>query len=618
MKTAEIDAVAGILPALADPAREIPEVKLRIVLAAAAAIAWPATGAWAQTREEIERAPVNPSPPPAGQSLSVGGGVERAPCPLAGDEFKALTVKLDKVEFGDLKGVSPDLIRPAYARYLGQTVPLSTVCEIRDEAATLLRKDGYLAAVQVPPQKIENGTVKFDVLFAKLVDFQVRGNAGKAEGLISGYLAQISKQAVFNIVDAERYLLLARDIPGYDVRLTLRPAGTVPGEVIGEVQVVYTPVEAEINLQDYGSRDVGRFGGLAQVHYNGLFGVGDRLTVGGFSTADFKEQQVLRLGEEVRVGRNGLTLIGGFTYAWTHPSLGPTIDLRSRTLVGSIEARYPLVRRQSRNLYLSGGFELINQKSRFGGILITEDKIRVLSARLDFDSFDPQSVVSTSGYSVSEPKWRIGGSLELRQGIGIFGASPDCGPQLVRCSIVQRTRTDGDPTAFVARASGFGEYRPIPKLAFSLAPRAQYAPHALLSYEEFSAGNFTVGRGYDPGALVGSSGIGIAAEAKYGSLVPQSATDLAVQGYAFLDAAWVWNKASSRNLRSITEDPERLYSAGGGIRLAYGDRGNLDIGAAVPLRAAGLNTVNPGQPASRGDVRVLVNLTVRLLPWQRR
>ena len=80
----------------------------------------------------------------------------------------------------------------------------------------------------------------------------------------------------------------------------------------------------------------------------------------------------------------------------------------------------------------------------------------------------------------------------------------------------------------------------------------------------------------------------------------------------------VWNTASSRNLRGIIESPERLYSAGGGIRLAYGDRGNLDIGAAVPLRAAGLNTANPGQPATRGDVRVLVNLTVRLLPWERR
>ncbi|MBK8859646.1 MAG: hypothetical protein IPN48_01400 [Sphingomonadales bacterium] len=30
-------------------------------------------------------------------------------------------------------------------------------------------------------------------------------------------------------------------MPGYDIRLTLRPAGTGPGEMIGDVQVEFTP-----------------------------------------------------------------------------------------------------------------------------------------------------------------------------------------------------------------------------------------------------------------------------------------------------------------------------------------------------------------------------------------
>ena len=574
--------------------------------------------ATAQTREEINREPIAPVPPPTNQGVTVEGEVERAPCPLAGESFKDITVKLDAVDFGNMQGIPAELLKPAYARYIGQTVKLSTVCEIRDEAATLLRRKGYLAAVQVPPQRIENGTVKFDVLLAKLVDFQVRGNVGKAEGLIAGYLSAIKEQPVFNIVEAERYLLLARDIPGYDVRLTLRPAGTVPGEVIGEVLVVYTPVEAEFNAQNYGSKDVGRFGGLAQVHFNGLLGIGDRTTIGGFSTADFKEQQVLRLGEEVRVGKDGLTLIGGFTYAWTHPSLGPTIDLRSRTLVGTFEARYPLIRRQAKNLYLSGGLELINQRSSILGTLITRDRIRVGFARLDFDSIDPESIVSTLGYSASEPRWRIGGSFEVRQGFSILNASKDCGLNFVRCSPVSLSRPDGDPTAFVMRASGYGEYRPIPELGFTLSPRAQYAPHALLSYEEFSAGNFTVGRGYDPGTIVGNSGLGLASEVKYGSLVPQSATAFAWQAYLFGDAAWVWNEKTSQTRAQVGVNPQKLFSAGGGVRIAYGDRINLDVGAAFPLRRAGLNAANPGIPAPRGDVRILMNLTIRLLPWTRR
>ncbi len=590
-----------------------------VMFAGAAAASLAAFGpAYGQTREEIQRDPVSPSAPNGAPRIAVEGDIERAPCPLAGEEFRDITVTLSSVDFGDLKGISTDILRPAYARYLGKTLSIATVCEIRDEAATLLRRQGYLAAVQVPPQRIENGIVRFDVLLAKLVDFQVRGNAGKAEGLISGYLAAIKEQPVFNIVEAERYLLLARDIPGYDVRLTLRPAGTVPGEVIGEVQVVHTPFEMEANAQNYGSKDVGRFGGIVQAHINGLFGVGDRTTFGFFSTADFQEQQVVRLGEEVRIGRDGLTLVGNLTYAWTHPSLGPSINLRSRTLVGEIEARYPLVRRQTKNLFLSGGLDLINQRANLIGVPISQDRLRVGFARLEYDSIDPESLVSTVGYSASEPKWRLGGAVELRHGVSVFGASDGCGPNLSRCAggIIPPSRAEGDPTALVLRAQGLAEFRPTPVLTFSVAPRAQYASKVLLSYEQFSAGNFTVGRGYDPGTLVGDSGIGMSTEMRYGSLVPKSASAIAWQGYAFFDGAKVWNEASSFQAPGLKA--QSLYSAGAGLRLAFGDRMNFDIGAAVPLKRAGLDPANPALAKPRGDVRILMNLSVRLVPWTRR
>lgn len=585
-----------------------------LIVGASVPLLAPATPVFAQastgapTREEIERTPVTPLPPSTGARISAEGAIERAPCPLASAEFKDINVTLSGVEFDGLKGLDAGALRPAYAGRIGQTVPIAAVCDIRDEAATIIRRAGYLASVQVPPQRIENGVVRFDVLMARLVDFQVRGNAGKAEGLIQGYLEAIKAQPVFNIIDAERYLLLARDIPGYDVRLTLRPAGTVPGEVIGEVQVVYTPVEAELNVQNYGSRDVGRFGGLLQARINGLFGLGDRTTLGFYSTADFKEQQVVQAGQEFRIGREGWSIAGDFTYAWTRPDIAAG-NLRSRTLVASFEARYPLLRRQAKNLFTAFGLDYIDQNVRFAGTPLTRDRLRVLYARADFDSFDGDSIGSVAGYSAIEPKWRVGGSLELRHGIGIFGASDDCGPNFIRCNgtpgNIALSRVEADPTAFVARLSAYGEYRPTPNLAFSLASRVQYSPKALLSYEEFSAGNFTVGRGYDPGVLIGDSGAGAAAEVRIGTLVPRSITSFALQGYGFVDAAWVWNKDSTSN----GIDPQRLISAGGGVRAAYGDRINLDLGLAAPLKRAGLQT-------SRGDVRVLLNVTVKLLPWR--
>lgn len=565
----------------------------------------PSTG---QTREEIERGRAEPLDQTRGPRLSVEGEVERAPCPLADPQYGEISVTLSEVAFDNLTGVPAERLRPAYAEFLGKPVPIATVCEIRDRAATILRSDGYLAAVQVPAQRIENGVVHFDVLMAKLVGIQVRGDAGNSERTIAGYLEKIREQPVFNIRDAERYLLLARDLPGFDVRLVLRPAGTARGEVIGEVAVVRRPVEVDVNFQNFGSRDVGRFGANARVQFNGLTSLGDRTTIGYFATADFKEQHVLQAGHAFKLGREGLGISGDLTYAWTKPSLEGGINLKSKTLAASLAVSYPLIRSQSRNLFASGGLDYVDQDVTVVGLPLTEDHLRVAFARLDYEAIDDDSVTSGVGYNAVEPRWRVGVSAELRQGLDIFGASDPCGRNFANCtgaSNVPLSRIEGDPTAFVARLSGTAEYRPTPFWAFALSPRAQYAPNALLSYEEFSAGNYTVGRGYDPGSLIGDSGVGVQAEVRLGSILPRERDGFAFQPYAFFDAAWVWNEDAAFD----GIDPQKLYSAGGGVRAAWGDRARLDVNVAAPLRRVGLQE-------DRGDVRVLVSLTARLAPWR--
>jgi hemolysin activation/secretion protein len=563
----------------------------------------------APTREEVLRRPPPSAAPASGSRVLVEGDMERGPCPLSEPAYAGLTITPSGAEFSNLQGIPADLLRPAYQAYIGRTVPLSAVCDIRDAATDMLRRKGYLAAVQVPAQRIEGGIVKFDLIVAKIIAFQVRGDAGKSEGRIAGYLAALKDQPVFNAIDAERTLLLMRDMPGYDIRLTLRPAGTNPGEMIGEVQVDYTPVQAELNVNNFSSRATGRIGGLAQLHYNGLFGSGDRTSLGFYSTADFKEQQVALADEELQVGHHGLTIGADVAYAWTQPFFGPGSDFKSRTFIATLQARYPLVRRQVRTILLSGGFDWIDQRARFGTFPAFLDKLRVAYARIDYDQIQAASIASLKGYSAAEPRWRIGGSLEIRQGLGILGYSRSCGPAYVHCfapGVVPPSFFDADMTAFIARASGNLEFRPTRSLAFVLTPRAQFAPHALPAYEEYSAGTFTVGRGYDPGILTGDSGVGFTSEVRFGSLVPSSPRDAAFQGYGFLDSAWLWDKD-----QGTPEDPQRLLSAGGGIRAAIGDRFNLETSLAVPLKR--LDSFG-----KRGDVRLLVNLTMRLLPWNRR
>src|SRR5215212_6741070 len=304
-------------------------------LLSCAAIAVP-TGAYAQlapTREEVQRPP--PPPPPQGRpKLDVEGVVERAPCALDNPDFKDIRVTIRAVDFEGLQDVSAADLAPAYQQFVGSEQPISVVCEVRDRAATILRNAGYIAAVQVPEQRIADGVVHFRVLMAKLTQVRVRGDASGAEQTIAGYLRQLTKQPVFNRYEAERYLLLASDLPGYNVRLTLRPAGTVPGEVIGDVTVQRIAAYADFNLQNMGSQDLGRWGGLLRGQLFGLTGLGDRTTFSVYSSGDFEEQQTVQLGHDFFIGPEGLTVSGNFTYGWAHPDIADA-DIDSKTLIGT-------------------------------------------------------------------------------------------------------------------------------------------------------------------------------------------------------------------------------------------------------------------------------------------
>jgi hemolysin activation/secretion protein len=566
------------------------------------------------TREEIQRAPIG-GDTRAPSRLTVDGGIERAPCPLADPRFADVQVTLTGAEFNNLRVVSPETLRPAYAEFLGKPQPIAVVCEIRDAAATILRRQGYLAAVQVPAQRIEGGIVKFDVLMAKLVAVQVRGDAGRSERLIASYLERIKDEEVFNEREAERYLLLARDLPGFDVRLTLRPAGTAPGEVVGEVTVVRQRYAVDFNAQNYGSHDVGRIGGLLRAEIYDQLGSGDRLSFGVFSTAQTKEQQVLQFGYDRRVGSDGLTISGRFTQAWTTPDValspgGPTNLIKSRTLVASLEATYPFVRTQAANVRAAVGFDYINQRVRFGTAGLTRDHIRVAYARADFDMLDRNSFGSVTGYSVNEPKWRLAGSAEARKGLDVFDATDPCPAARCAAGIVTPSRAEGSPTATIFRLTAIGEFRPVPTITFSLSPRAQYSHRALLSYEEYSGGNYTVGRGYDPGSIIGDSGVGAQAEVRFGRITPEARDAFGFQPYVFYDKAWVWNRNRQPDaLGRLIANPSALSSAGVGLRAAYGDRGRIDVTLAKALeRIASL---------PRPDARLLVSFTTRLLPWSR-
>lgn len=556
----------------------------------------------APTREEIDRRQQQQRAPRAAR-LTIDGDIERAPCALDSPAYADIKVTITEAQFNNLQGVTPEELKASYADLLGADKPISTICTIRDAAATMLRRKGYLAAVQVPVQRIENGVVKFEVLFAKIVAIRVRGDAGPAEDQLQAYLSHLTEQKVFNRYVAERYLLLSRDMPGYEVRLALKPAGGAPGELVGEVSVVRQPLTLDASVQNLSARSSGRFNGTLQAQAFGLLGA-DRLTAAVSSTADFEEQQLVQLGYETRLGGEGLTVAGNFTYAWSEPDVGPidtgtgpaNIKLTARTLFATGEVRYPLIRRQAFSLVSAVGLDYLNQEVKFNGLELTRDRLRVGFIRLDMDTADITEKRA--------PRWRASASLELRQGLDIFGASPRYVPGTTPTHFP--ARLDGDPTSTLIRGSAVFEYAMGKGYSVAVMPRFQYAFTPLFSFEEYSTGNFSIGRGYDPGTTIGDSGAGSSFELRLPRMQPFAKVNLQVQPFGFTDVAWTWQKGSFA--QATFRNPDFVASVGGGLRALLNSRFSIEGTLAVPLKAAGLQSHNH-------DPRFLISLTSKLLPW---
>lgn len=597
-----MNAVAGpLLPA--SPVR-----RYALFLATALALTLPAA-AFAQaqppappTREDLTVG--RDETPDRASRLSVEGDIERGPCPLADPAFANTRVTFSAVEFTGLPGVPASVLEPAWRDLAGQDMPVAALCDVRDRAASILRGLGYLAAVQVPPQRIDaGGTVRMDVLAARLVEVQLRGDAGNSERLIAAHLAKLTSQDWFNTREAERHLLLLQDLPGFDVRLVLRSAGRQPGEVVGDVVITRRPFDLVVGAQNLGSRATGREGAFIALTTNDLLGLGDRTTVSFYNTLDWDEQHILRASHDLALGSDGLRLGGSVLFGRSRPDVGGA-PFKTDTFTAEAHLSYPVIRRQAQTLVATAGFELIDQELDFGGTLLSDDQLRVAYVRLDHALIDPESVAGFGGFSAREPRWRSALSLEVRQGVDGLGASNDCNP-IADCLApnVPISNFAADPSAFVMRLQGSLEVRPVPRLTLSFAPLAQISDGPLLSYEQVSLGNYTIGRGFDPGVAIGDRAFGVAYEVRYGSLFPRAADAFAFEPFVFLDLAKAWLDDSLG-----APDPHRVVSAGGGVRARWGDRVDLGLTVAVPLERAGYQT-------TKGDVRVLGTVTVRLLPW---
>ena len=528
------------------------------------------------SRQELnraERAPPRLSAPPPDLFSNPGAGA----CPLA-ENPAPLTIT--SVRLNGLTAATPEALQPAYADLLNKPGDASDLCKVRDRVSDALFDRGILARVEIPAQNIEGGAVTIEVIEAHIVNVVVRGDAGPTATVLEAYAAKLRGMAPFDINKVQRYILLASDLPGTKVQASVRPSPSGErGAVDLDLNVLHDPHDLIVNTQNLQSTATGRWGVLARADFDGFTSLGERTSIVGYRTFQ-SEQWVIQGLQEARIGGEGLVVRASLAYGESTPgaALKP-LGLKSKSVVASFEAAYPLLRKRRENVWLAGGIEMINQDTTVGGGggLLINDDLRVLYARMDVDRtyyWGPRPVLLT-------------GQFGVRQGLDGLGATP-AGDRFL-------SRAAARPGATVAFAEGSAFAVLTPRLSVLARVEGQYSARPLAAYEEYAVGSLTIGRGYDPAFISGDSAIAASLEVRGGPYQPVSGWT--VSPYAFFDIA----RVSDQDPGGLTQS---VSSVGIGFQAPLRERWLLDVAYAYPLERRELDRARPSP-------RLLVNLTAR-------
>lgn len=469
-------------------------------------------------------------------------------------------------------------LQAAAEPYLNRSVSLEDLRTLGTEMEAIFRDAGYpYVRVVLPPQEIVEGEVRFQVIEGWVEGVSVLGSSPIAKSQTEARLAELDGKGPLSLDDVERAVAQLNSVPGLAARVSIARGKQGPGAMRLIADAERQGPRVLVNIQNFGSKNLGREGTTLFAHLPGWAPYGDELELAAYNTWESGEQVSGQIAYSRGLTASGLTARAFGSYAEAEPSGAvATLGSTSESVTGGLEFAHPLIQRREETLSGYFGLEFANLKGELfqGAVPLSKDETRTLYAGVEGE--------------LTVDEWSFRGLLEVRQGLRMFDASSRGDANLAR--------SEANPFTRVVSAELTTQTPELWGIKAEIDLRGQWANDPLMAIEEFSFGNYTIGRGYDPGAAAGDSAI--AAAVTLSGFKQQFWDDrIGTELVAFYDVGRYWNEDS-------TGTPARtLASAGGGVRLLFNSRVRADITYAHPLdQPRGLGEARPGG-------RVLFNIT---------
>ena len=454
--------------------------------------------------------------------------------------------------------IPPGQLATAYQPYVGKNVSQADLAAIAAAISDCYRAAGFhLTRAIVPPQDIQDGQVRVQVVEGGITDVVLKGEGAEQFG-VRALLNPVIAEQPSRLMTLERQLMLINARPG--VRITdtaLEEIGVASGHFRLVIFLQTWHLYSSFGLDNLGSAAVGPWQTYSTAAFNSYLVPGDTLAVNLSTTpGDVRQLAFGRLSYDVPIGTDGLRVGASGVYSevwpgdWRH-----AYNDNTKTETFEMRASYSPLQSQRSTLTLTAAtsFSNVSESDVFGPIYY--DKIRTFNLTTDYRLQD-----NFGGTNYLTVLWR--------QGLDILGASHKGDDFLSR---------DGASEKFSALNFWFTRYQTITDAwSVKLAAAGQVASGPLFLSQQFYLGGAAFGRGYGSAEISGDNGIAGSLELRFDQkLNYQYLTGY--QLYGFADAGTAWNDGFR------PADGLALTSAGAGVRFFFGPDLQADIGVAVPL-----------------------------------
>jgi hemolysin activation/secretion protein len=468
------------------------------------------------------------------------------------------TLAVGSVVIDGLETLTRSDFAAAIEPFAGRNLDRGELRGLTDAIAQTARDRGLvLASAWIPEQELIGGMLRVRVDEGTIDEVRVEGSDDPA---IRAQLSRLIGMRPVTLSALQREVLLADDLPGVWIRSTRF-------ENDGNRRVLVVDARRQdfggsVLVATDGTKPVGPVRARIDLDANGLISPRDRVDLSyTMSPLDPGELAFFNARYSVIVNDLG-TQVGLFgSYSQTEPGAYLAArQIEGEAWQGGIRLRHPLMRTQSRSLWLEASGEVQDLRQDRFGSLARHDRIAL--ARLGFYGYAPLA----------------GGTLQGRatasRGLDILDAT--------RLGDPLASRTDAS-SQFTTLSWWLNWRRGLAKrVSLSLAANGQFSSDPLLIGESFALGGNAFLRGYDFAQRVGDRGIAGVGELRY-DWPDALGVVRNVQLYAFADGGTVSNLESG--LGGGT-----LASGGGGFRADLTRNLDLDFEVAVPLTEARYDT----------------------------